>query len=104
MATEGATARIRPDGGLCGWGGGSGRVAPSAPDGEELNRPGFPGVVQFLAVQGIEAVIPPKANRTEAIQFFNKLKQFRRIATRYDKLSRTFLAFIHIMSAWIMLR
>ena len=73
---------------------------------------------QFLAVQGIEAVIPPKANRTEAIhhdaqkyklrekieRFFNKLKQFRRIATRYDKLSRTFLAFVHIVSAWIMLR
>ena len=73
---------------------------------------------QFLAGQGIEAVIPPKANRTEAIhhdaqkyklrekveRFFNKLKQFRRIATRYEKLSRTFLAFTHIVSAWIMLR
>ena len=73
---------------------------------------------QFLAMQGIEAVIPSKANRTEAIhhdaqkyklrekieRFFNKLKQFRRIATRYEKLSRTFLAFVHIVSAWIILR
>ena len=73
---------------------------------------------QFLAVQGIEAVIAPKANRIGSIhhdaqkyqlrekveRFFNKLKQFRRIATRDDKLSRTFLAFIHIVSAWIMLR
>ena len=33
-----------------------------------------------------------------------KLKQFRRIATRYEKLSRTFMAFIHIASTWIMLR
>ncbi len=32
------------------------------------------------------------------------LKQFRRIATRYEKLSRTFMAFIHIASTWIMLR
>ena len=45
---------------------------------------------QFLAMQGIESVIPPKTNRTEAIhhdaqkyklrekveRFFNKLKQF----------------------------
>ena len=72
----------------------------------------------FLAAQGIEAVIPPKANRTEAIhhdaqkyqwrekveRFFNKLKQFRRIATRNEKLSRTFLAFIHLVSTWIALR
>ena len=71
-----------------------------------------------LGALGIEAVIPPRSNRTEAIaydkekykwreqveRFFNKLKQFRRIATRYEKLSRTFLAFIHIVSTWIMLR
>jgi len=37
-------------------------------------------------------------------RFFNHLKQFRRIATRYDKLSRTFLAFIHLVAAWIMLK
>ena len=73
---------------------------------------------QFLAAQGIEAVIPPRANRVEPIhhdtekyklrekveRFFNKLKQFRRIATRYEKLSRTFLAFIHLVSTWIALR
>ena len=81
----------------------------------------------LLGVQEIEAVIPPRpalecsyrgSNRTEAIgydkekykrrekveRFFNKLKQFRRIATRYEKLSRTFMAFIHIASTWIMLR
>ena len=72
----------------------------------------------FLEALGIEAVIPPRANRTEAMaydrekskwreqveRFFNKLKQFRRIATRYEKLSRTFLALIHLVSTWIMLR
>ena len=69
------------------------------------------------AVVGM-AVIPPRANRTEPIQygaekyklrekverFFNKLKPFRRIATRYDKLSRTFLAFVHLVATWMMVR
>jgi transposase len=73
---------------------------------------------QLLAEQDLEAVIPGKTNRLQEIgydteqyklrqqveRFFNKLKQFRRIATRYDKLSRTFLAFIHIVAAWIMIR
>ncbi len=27
--------------------------------------------------------------------------RFRRIATRYEKLSRTFMAFVHIVSTWI---
>jgi transposase len=73
---------------------------------------------QLLANQGIAAVIPGKTNRRQEIvydkeqyqlrqqveRFFNKLKQFRRIATRYDKLSRTFLAFIHLVATWIMIR
>ena len=40
--------------------------------------------------------------REKVERFFNKLKQFRRIATRYDKLSRTFLAFIHIVNAYVL--
>jgi putative transposase len=73
---------------------------------------------QVLAEQGVEAVIPSKTNRLQEIvydkeqdklrqkveRFFNKLKQFRRVATRYDKLSRTFLAFIHLAATWIMIR
>jgi transposase len=68
--------------------------------------------------QGVEAVIPSKTNRIEEIpydkeqykcrqkveRFFNKLKHCRRIATRYDKLSRTFLAFIHLVATWMMIR
>ena len=42
--------------------------------------------------------------REKVERFFNKLKQLRRIATWYDKLGRTFMAFIHIASTWIMLR
>ena len=38
-------------------------------------------------------------NRVEC--FFSKLKQFRRIATRYDKLQKTFLAAVHLVSAFL---
>ncbi len=76
------------------------------------------GIRQTPADRGVEAVIPARPNRTETIhhdqerykrreqveRFFNKLKQFRRIATHYDKLGRTFLAFVHIVSTWITLR
>ncbi len=59
-----------------------------------------------LACDGIEPVIPPIRTRSKKLsydkdlyrgrnrveRFFNKLKQFRRIATRYDKLAKTFFA------------
>jgi transposase len=71
-----------------------------------------------LVAQDIVPVIPSKSNRTAPIdydqniyklrekveRFFNHLKQFRRIATRYDKLSQTFLAFIHLVAAWIIIK
>lgn len=73
---------------------------------------------QTLRARGVEAVIPAKVNRTRPIpydreaykrrqkveRFFNKLKYFRRIATRYEKLGSTFLTFVHIVSTWIRLR
>ena len=63
-------------------------------------------LVETLNERGITPVIPPKANRREPRQtdfalyrernlverFFCKLKQYRAIATRYDKLANTFLA------------
>lgn len=65
---------------------------------------------QRLEANGHAAVIPPKANRVTEIAFdtekykernrieraFRKLKNFRRIATRYDKLARVFEAFVCI--------
>jgi transposase len=71
-----------------------------------------------LAAKGIDPVIPPKANRLEIILYdkeqykqrnkverlFNKLKQFRRVATRYEKLKVTFLAFVTLALIIIMLR
>ena len=70
-----------------------------------------------LALNEMVAVIPPKINRTEAIdfdkqsyklrnqieRFINRIKQFRRIATRYEKLAENFLVFIHIVSVYVML-
>jgi transposase len=72
----------------------------------------------LLAEEGIEPVIPGRSNRTQTIvydktkykernrieRFFNKLKHFRRIATRYEKHSFTFLAMIHIAAAFIAVR
>ena len=71
-----------------------------------------------LNSKGIEPVIPPKANRVDFITYdhqsyqqrkqverlINKLKQFRRVATRYEKLSSTFLAFVTLGFIVIMLR
>jgi transposase len=62
-------------------------------------------LVEKLEQRGITPVIPPKANRKHprdtdfalycernlVERFFNALKQYRAIATRYDKLANTFL-------------
>lgn len=70
-----------------------------------------------LAAAGKTAVIPSKANRRlprdfdrdlykarHLIEnFFAKLKQFRAIATRYDKTARNFLAAIHLTAGLIWL-
>ena len=74
-------------------------------------------VIQPLAAAGKTAVIPPKANRRTPRDFdrdiyktrhlienfFAKLKQFRAIATRYDKTARNFLAAVHLTAAVIWL-
>ncbi len=72
-------------------------------------------VLTPLAAAGKAAVIPPKANRRllrdydrdlykarHLIEnFFAKLKQFRAIATRYDKTARNFLGAVHLAAAAI---
>ncbi len=64
------------------------------------------------------ANIPPKANRRDPVcfskhlykarnlveRFFNRIKQFRRIATRYDKLAENFLAAVKLASIRVWLR
>jgi len=68
-----------------------------------------------LQAHDITPVIPPKSSRKEALEydkdtytlrekverFFHQLKQFRRIATRYDKLGHIFLAFIHLVASCV---
>ena len=41
-------------------------------------------------------------NRVERL--FGKAKEFRRVATRYDKLKRTYLGFLHLVLGFIRLR
>jgi len=72
-------------------------------------------VIEPLLARGKSVVIPPKSNRKvrrefdkEAYKarhrienFFCRLKQYRAIATRYDKTARNFLAAIHLSAAAI---
>ena len=37
-------------------------------------------------------------------RFWSKIKQFRRVATRYEKTARNFLAFIHVASIMVLLK
>jgi len=63
---------------------------------------------RYIESQGATYCIPPKANATNSWDcdyhqykerhvvecFFNLLKLFRRVATRYEKLSRNFSSFV----------
>ena len=74
-------------------------------------------VLQTIHAQGAQAVIPPKRNRNvqrpydrqlyrernHIERLFARLKQCRRIATRYDKTARNFLAFLHLAATMILL-
>jgi len=74
-------------------------------------------LIETLDERGITPVIPPKANRREprmtdfalyrernlVERFFCKLKQFRAIATRYDKRAINFLAGVYAASILIWL-
>jgi transposase len=74
-------------------------------------------LIDAIVAAGAQAVIPPRANRIEprafdrhiykgrnlVERFFCRIKHFRRIATRYDKLDRRYEAFIAIAAAWIWL-
>jgi transposase len=85
-------------------------IADKAFDAEER-------VLRPLEQAGKTAVIPPKANRKEARaydkdlykarhlieNFFAKLKQYRAIATRYDKRAVHFLGAIHLAATVIWL-
>jgi transposase len=75
-------------------------------------------VREDLLWRGILPIIPPKANRREAIacdfrryrdrnhveRLFNRLKQSRRIATRYDKTATSYLGFLCLAAAKLWLK
>lgn len=70
----------------------------------------------YISEHNAKYTIPPKSNATNPWYcdfwlykerhlvecFFNKIKAFRRVATRYDKLATSFLAFVYIASIWLL--
>jgi transposase len=74
-------------------------------------------VLEPLAAAGKTAVIPPRAHRSSPRgydrelyaarhlieNFFAKLKQFRAIATRYEKTARNFLAAVQLVATVVWL-
>jgi transposase len=85
-------------------------IADKGYDGDEVRT--------ALLMKGVLPVIPPKANRKEPIacdfraykdrnrieRMFNRLKQARRIATRYDKTASSFVAFLNIAASRLWLK
>jgi transposase len=74
-------------------------------------------LVKTIEDSGAQAVIPPRSNRLVKRnfdrhlyqdrnlieRFFNRLKQFRRIASRYDKLASNFFSFLNLVCAYLWL-
>ena len=74
-------------------------------------------ILAYIAYNRALAVIPPRKNKTykqkynkslyknrdQIERFFNRLKNFRRVATRYDKLPSSFISFVYISAAFIIL-
>jgi transposase len=74
-------------------------------------------LVGAIEASGAEAVIPPRSNRKEkrdfdrhlykdrnlVERFINRVKQCRRIATRYEKTARNYLAFWQLASIIVLL-
>ena len=75
-------------------------------------------ILARIAEQGVVAVIPPHPSRAGSRKtdwclykerariecLFGKMKHFRRVFSRYDKLARRYLAFVHLAAVCILLR
>ena len=75
-------------------------------------------LVETIETKGAEAVIPPKRNRKQprdfdkylykvrnvVERFINRIKQFRRVAPRYEKTGRNFVAIIQVASFMVLLQ
>jgi transposase len=74
-------------------------------------------LIESITISGAAAVIPPKSNRVAPREFdrhqykhrnliercFCRLKHFRRIATRYEKLASRFSSFLALVAAFLWL-
>jgi transposase len=74
-------------------------------------------LVATIQTQGAEAVIPPRSNRLEqrdydkeeykkrnvVERFINNIKRCRRVATRFEKTARNFLAMVSFASIFVLL-
>jgi transposase len=74
--------------------------------------------IEWIESQGAEPVIPPKSNRRNQRYYdrhlyrerhlvecmVNKIKQYRRVFTRYDKLASHYLGFVCFAAALVWLR
>ena len=75
-------------------------------------------LIEVVEAKGMQAVIPPRSNRKEQREydkhlykerhlvecFINKIKHYRRVFSRFEKLSQNFLGFLSFVSALIWLR
>ena len=74
-------------------------------------------LIREIDLLGAEVVIPSKrhrleqrdidlnlyADRNKIERLFNRLKHYRRVATRYEKTARNYLAFIHVAATMTLL-
>ena len=74
-------------------------------------------LVEAIESRGGRAVIPTQATRKEQREvdrhlyrernvcerFWSKVKQYRRVATRYEKTARNFMGFIHVAAIMVLL-
>ena len=74
-------------------------------------------ILVYIAYHKALSVIPPRKNkaykqrynkltyknRNQVERFFQRLKNFRRVATRYDKLPSSFLSFVYLAATIISL-
>jgi transposase len=75
-------------------------------------------LVEEIESRGAQAVIPTQKNRKEqrdvdehlyrernlCERFWSKVKQYRRVATRYEKKAQNFLAFVKVAAIMVMLK
>jgi transposase len=75
-------------------------------------------LIELVTGKGIEAVIPPKKNRLVQREydrhlyrerhliecFIGKIKHYRRVFSRFEKLSKNYLGFLSFVSALVWLR